>query len=108
MARHVKHLRRHVPEREDVTVLDGAKRKTGVGGGVEDVLGARGRSQLTASRDVIGVHVRIDDIPQLESRGRRPFEVAFGLPHGVHHRAGGVTGAAEEIRGRDYRSVCRY
>lgn len=70
--------------------------------------GTRCRGQLTAGREMVGVHVPVDDVVQPEPHGRGRFEVALGLAHGINDRTSGMTAATEEIRRGDHRSVCRF
>jgi hypothetical protein len=93
-AGHVEYPGVHVAERENVAILHRAERKPGLGGGVQDVLGTRRRGQLTAGREMVGVHVRVDDVAQPEPHGSGRFEVAIGLAHGINDRTNGMTAAA--------------
>ena len=103
VAGHVEHPRAHVAEREVVAIFHRAERKPGLGRRVQDVLGPRRRGQRTAGREMVGVHVRVDDVAQPESCGSGRLEVALGLAHGINDRTSGLTATAEEIGRGDHR-----
>ena len=103
VARDVEHPGVHVAEPEDVAILHRAEGKPEPGRGVQEVLGTRGRGQLTAGGEMVGVYVGIDDVAEPEPHGGGRVEVALGLAHGINDSAGGMTAAAEEIRRGDHR-----
>jgi hypothetical protein len=102
MAGYMKHLSRHIAERENVAILYCVIRKAGVCRGMQDILRARCNRQFTANGKMVGVDVGIDDIAEAKPHRGSRVEIGSGLAQGINDCARSMSCAAEEIRARDH------
>jgi len=98
MARGVNHADADVAEIEHIAIVERPKLESRRGAGVQTILGTNGFGQRAPARDVIGVHVRIDDVQDLQAQRTRKGAVRLKVGARVDDRADSAAASAEEIR----------
>ena len=107
----VKHLNRHVTEREHVPITSGMERGRSVRFGKQHLLGTGGFGQPSPRRHMIGVNVRVDDIQDAHPSLLGGFDIPLDVPNRIDHCRRGLAATAEQIgnrHGRAWRNWRRF
>jgi hypothetical protein len=96
----MQHVHDHVPHRQLVSFVD-ANRLRARCRRMPHIVGADGQCQLATARDVIGVNVRVDHVPDIHARFGCGADVCVDIVQWIDDGTRGVTAASEQIRRRN-------
>ena len=102
VARRVEHLDLGVPHVQDFSVLDAPERVVRLGPGVDHVLRSGGLGELTSARDMIGVHMCVEDVADLHVPLLRLLQITPDVPDGIHDGPDSLGGTSEEVGHGDH------